>query len=226
MEFTLHVVLVFQALPDRLDCRRNAKKVEESLQTSLAALQEQQKDEKCLLLLRSGIMYLISISLLPFWSMSTDNVWLYVTMITWHKLMLFLIHMSIIWLCVTSHVHTADQPTDQTFCMTKTLHSNFSTRCVHTCPACRHHWLLQCYITFTDLDLVWESQGWHKVKCIGFIFLHTFKLVIMKLNMVLKQFNWTSWYHFWVRFNEIREITAVLLTASRSNDVGMHLILV
>ena len=31
--------------------------------------------------------------------------------------------------------------------------------------------------------------------------------------------NWTSWYHVWVRFNETREIAAVLLTAT--NNVGV-----
>ena len=34
--------------------------------------------------------------------------------------------------------------------------------------------------------------------------------------------SWTSWYYFWIRFIETREITAVLMTASKNFNIGMH----
>ena len=34
--------------------------------------------------------------------------------------------------------------------------------------------------------------------------------------------SWISWYYFWVRVLETREITAVFLTASKTFNVGMH----
>lgn len=50
-----------QALPAILDSNICISKVQESLQTSLSALQETKDDEKSFLLLKSGIIYLISI---------------------------------------------------------------------------------------------------------------------------------------------------------------------
>ena len=59
---------------------------------------------------------------------------------------------------------------------------------VHTFHAYRHHWLLPCYTTFTDLEFVWGSQDEHKVKPIGILFWHTFQLLRIKFDMVMKQF--------------------------------------
>ena len=60
---------------------------------------------------------------------------------------------------------------------------------------------------------------------LSFIFLHTFELIKMKFDMVLKQLSRTSWYHFWVKSMESRErtiLTAVLLTVSKIVNVGLH----
>ena len=75
---------------------------------------------------------------------------------------------------------------------------------------------LPFYGTFTDLDL--GSHGQQKAKPFGFIFLHTFQLISMKFDMVLKQFKLNS-----LRFNETWEITALLLTVSKNLNVSMCL---
>ena len=66
----LSCIGLLKALPQRLDSSTSVRKVEQSLRTSLGALQDQQSDENCLLLLKSGIMYLISIYL------HADYLWL------------------------------------------------------------------------------------------------------------------------------------------------------
>ena len=44
------------------------------------------------------------------------------------------------------------------------------------------------FLTCTDLDLAWGSQGQHKAKPIGIIFLHTFHLIRMKFDVAMEQF--------------------------------------
>ena len=56
------------------------------------------------------------------------------------------------------------------------------------CHADRHHWLLPLYSVFTDLDLVWGSIGQCKAKPNCLIFSHTFCLIRMKFDVVMKQF--------------------------------------
>ena len=68
-----------------------------------------------------------------------------------HMLAIFFIHMNIILIYVMSLVWPAAWPSF--VANTLTLHTNCTTKFVHTCPAYRHHWLLPSYTTFTDLDL-------------------------------------------------------------------------
>ena len=60
----------------------------------------------------------------------------------------------------------------------------------HASHAYRQHWLLPFYTTFTDLDCALVSQGQHTAKSIRFIFffVHTFHLIRMKFDVVMKQF--------------------------------------
>ena len=93
----------------------------------------------------------------------------------------------------------------------------------YTGYAYRHYWLLPCYTTLSDLDLDWGSQGQHKVKPVGFFF-SLFSRIRIKIVCGFEAiqsehpdtiFQWD--------FNETREITPVLLTASENLNVGMHL---
>jgi hypothetical protein len=59
--FIVYYYFNLQALPSSLASKKDVDKVEQSLKTSLSNLQEQTSDEKCLMLLKSGIAYLISI---------------------------------------------------------------------------------------------------------------------------------------------------------------------
>ena len=85
--------------------------------------------------------------------------------------------MSIIWICVISHVCLAGCLS----CVVKTLpwisHTNCSTSFCHTCHAYRHHGPLPFHATFTDLDLAWPF---------GFIFSYTVHLIRMKFDVVMK----------------------------------------
>ena len=95
---------------------------------------------------------------------------------------------------------------------------------------------------FVPFSMTLALSGGHKVSTkqrISSIFSPTFELIKVELDAVLKLFkknililqNWmlswsyssrTSWYYFWVRFNEKRETAAVLLTASENWNVGIH----
>ena len=46
----------------------------------------------------------------------------------------------------------------------------------------------QFFSTFTDLDLAWGSQAQRKAKPISFILSHTFHLIRMKFDVMMKQF--------------------------------------
>ena len=162
--------------------------------------------------------------LLPFYS--TFSVIEYTVNIAIYLCFLFfLIHMSLIWIYVMSCAHPSGRPAvlQEKTLVLDTLHANYLAWVFHTCYAYRYHWLLPLYIFFPDLDLTWGSQGQHETKPIGFIFSHTFPLVRMKFDVVMKQFNLTFSDCFWVRFRETRRITAVLLTASKNFQAGMHL---
>ena len=62
------------------------------------------------------------------------------------------------------------------------------TRLFHICLAYRHHRLLPFYTTFSDPHLALGSQGQRKARPLGPIFSHTFSLIEMKSDVVLKQF--------------------------------------
>ena len=68
-----------------------------------------------------------------------------------------------------------------------TLQPNCSTKFICTCHAYRHHWLPPFHTTFTDLDLTWGSQSQCEAKAIGFIFSHTFYLIEIKFDVMMKQ---------------------------------------
>ena len=87
----------------------------------------------------------------------------------------------------------------------------FSQLFFKTCHVYRHHWLLFC-TTFSDLVLVWESQDQCKAKPTGFNFLHTFHLIRMKFDVVMKHFKLNIYLKKTLsKIIETREITAVLL---------------
>ena len=90
------------------------------------------------------------------------------------------------WQVVTQVImtHVARQKL-QDYC---TVLVNLSTKYVHMCHTYRLHWLLLFYTTFTDPDLGWGSLHQCKVKLLDFIFSHTFQLIRLKFDLVLKQF--------------------------------------
>ena len=117
-------------------------------------------------------------------------------------------------------------------CLMVLCRKNFNVGCYpqtfqpdffYTCRACRHHWLVPFYITFIDLDLAWGPQGQCKAKPLGFVFWHTFQLIRMKFDVVLKQFMLNILMLLWLRFNELWETAAVLLTGLKDFNVGTHL---
>ena len=68
------------------------------------------------------------------------------------------------------------------------LHANCSTENFHTCHAYRYNLVLPFHFMFTDLDLTFGSQGQHEAKPVSFIFSHTFHLIKLKFDVVIKQF--------------------------------------
>ena len=64
-----------------------------------------------------------------------------------------------------------------------TVHPNCLIKFFLTWHACRYHWLLPFYTTFSALDLAWGSQDQLKTKPIGFICLHTFHLLLLVRQM-------------------------------------------
>ena len=100
-----------------------------------------------------------------------------------------------------------------------TLHANCSTKLFHTWHVYRHYWLLPFNTTFTDLDLAWGSQD----QCLASFSCTLFIWSGWNLVCCWRNSSGTSWYYFWVRFIETWKITAVLHTASKNLNVGMHL---
>ena len=103
-----------------------------------------------------------------------------------------------------------------TLCITRKLFNYF----FHACQAFRHHCLLPFYTAFSDLDLGCLSRGQREAKHLSFIFSHTFHLIRMKFDVMMKQ---CKHKYCSERFIETRRITAVLLTATETFNVGMHL---
>ena len=67
-------------------------------------------------------------------------------------------------------------------CYTQIVHPNLfiSDMLLDTIDACQ-------LFGFTDFDLAWGSQGQCKANPIGLIFLHSFHLIRMKCDVVMKQ---------------------------------------
>ena len=61
----------------------------------------------------------------------------------------------------------------------------FSLFFFHGCHTHRYH-DLTIYTTFTDLDLAWTSQDQRKEKPTGLVFSHTFQLIRVKFDVVMK----------------------------------------
>ena len=76
---------------------------------------------------------------------------------------------------------------------------------------------------FIDLDLVWGSQGLCKAKPIGFIFSHTFDLIRMKSDVLMKQFKLNIMRLVLIKiYLHKGKISAVLQTALETFNAGMH----
>ena len=116
------------------------------------------------------------------------------------------------------------QPTSYSSCFAKTswliITHRLSAKFFHTHHAYWHHWLPPFYIS--GLSLSW-SQNQCKTNSVGFILSHTFHLMRMKFDMVLKQFRWnicililsfvylSKGYNCWF-----------LRAAWKSFNIGMH----
>ena len=96
----------------------------------------------------------------------------------------FFIHVSNVWICVISCVHTASQMSSLAKILFWTLHANSSTKLWHTYNVYRNHWLVVLYTTLTVA--VSHNDGM-KQKPAGFIFSHTSQLNRMKVEVVLMQ---------------------------------------
>ena len=67
------------------------------------------------------------------------------------------------------------------------------------------------------------SHDQHEAKHSGFVFLHIFQLIRMKFDMARKKLKLNIRRLLFIRFEGSREITAVLLAASKELDVYIHL---
>ena len=79
----------------------------------------------------------------------------------------------------------------------------------------------QFYTAFTDLDLTWGSQGQWKQNLLVPFPGALFKYSGWNLICHWSNSGSTPWYCFWVTLNETREMSAVLLAASKNFKVGM-----
>ena len=129
-----------------------------------------------------------------------------------------LIHMSNVWIYVMSGVCPSVRLVQQKLSHWKLL-VNFSTNFFHTCDAYRHHWLTPFYTSLLTLTL----PGVRKVSTQQ-------NLLASFLAHLSTDWDEISYGNeaFLVehpdstlRFNEMREITPVLLTAPTNFDVGM-----
>ena len=104
-------------------------------------------------------------------------------------LFLFLIHVSSTWIHMINHVGPAGRlsvfrgKTWNVGNCAQSFHHNG-----HTCHACWHSCLLALYSTFIDLDLGWGLQCQRQSKPICFSVSHSFQLIMIKFDVVLKQF--------------------------------------
>ena len=67
------------------------------------------------------------------------------------------------------------------------LRANFSNTFFSYLSCFLAHLTLPLYAIFDDLDLGWRSEGQHRAKPVGFIFLRTLQLMRMKFD-ALEQF--------------------------------------
>ena len=106
---------------------------------------------------------------------------------------LFLIHMSIVWIYVMSCVQPTRQPTGQPVsCTAKTLMLDIACKLFNQIlsylPCLKARLTSTILYCFTDLDVAWGSQAQRNAKLLGFIFSHTFHLIKMEFDVVMKQF--------------------------------------
>ena len=93
---------------------------------------------------------------------------------------------------------------------------------LHTCHACRHHWLVPFYTTVSDTGFGLGSQSRGKAKPVSFFFLAHFWTDQSEIWYCVEVIHVEHPETFWGKCLESREITAVSLTASRKNNIGMH----
>ena len=72
------------------------------------------------------------------------------------------------------------------------------------------------------LALIGGSQGQQKAKPVGFISLHTFQLNGITFDEVMKHLKLNIPIPLLIEIYVMREITAVLLTATKDFNIGMH----
>ena len=99
------------------------------------------------------------------------------------------IHRSIIWIYVMNRVRPASWLSLCGKNLRWTLHANCSTRFFRTEHACRQLEFYHFVLLSLALTLLWGSYGQCEAKHIGFIFLHTFQLIKMEFDEMIKQFN-------------------------------------
>ena len=105
--------------------------------------------------------------------------------ITYDQQIILSIDMRIIWIYVVSHLCPPGRPSF----VTKTAMSDISRKLFNqmfSYVPCLQVPLISTI--FTDVDLVWGSQGQSKAKPVGFNFSYTFHLIRMKFDVVMKQF--------------------------------------
>ena len=129
----------------------------------------------------------------------------------------------VMWICVISHVGLANHSAVCSSCMANTLMLDIIDTLFklifHTYHAYRYYLLQPFYTTFNDLDLGWEWQSVQSRTC----WLHSLALFSTD--------EYEIWYGIeaiqvehpdttWVRLAESREITWVLLTASKTSTLS------
>ena len=134
--------------------------------------------------------------------------------------------MCVTWIYVISHVHLSRQPL-AVLCV-----KNLNVwHCIQTVPPAFVIPVILIgavdFYHFIPLSLTLTLPGGHTV-CENWNLLASFspKLFIwLGWNSMWwwSSSSWTSWYYFWIKVIETREITAVLLPTSTNLNIGMHL---
>ena len=99
----------------------------------------------------------------------------------------------------------------------KTFQPYSSVPAIHT----ETHWPLPFYVTFSSLDLGWESQSTES-KIYSVQFLIHIKLIRMKFDMMAKQFKLKYWFYCMVSLRYLVEVPAVLLFMSKTVHADIH----